>query len=127
MTTARFPPAARLRNPQAFRRVFRRGQRHVDGCFVVIAKGNDLGSPRLGLAIAKRRARRAVDRNRIKRLVRESFRCYADYLPGVDIVVLARSQTVQRDNRSLRNSLDRHWRRVTEARESAYGRNKPTG
>lgn len=125
MAQARFPPAARLRHPRAFRSVFETGSRHVDGCFVVIAAANNQGRPRLGLAISKRRARRAVDRNRIKRLARESFRAHARQLPGVDIVVLARSKTSARDNQSLYLSFAWHWQRVIEAHASANGSNQP--
>lgn len=127
MAQARLPPTARLRHPQAFRNAFKNGRRHVDDCFVVIVAANNLDMPRLGLAISKRRAKRAVDRNRIKRLVRERFRLAAAGLPGVDIVVLARSGTRQRDNRTLSLSLDRHWQRVVKAHAHANGSNKPTG
>lgn len=127
MARARFPPTARLRNPRAFRRAFRHGKRYVDGCFVVIVVDNGSRDPRLGLAISKRRAPRAVDRNRIKRIVRERFRVAAPDLPGVDIVILARSKTAADSRRALHASLERHWRRVIAAHASAHGTNKLTG
>jgi len=92
--------------------VFAQGRRSADGCFVVIAAANGGTMPRLGLAIAKRRLGRAVDRNRVKRIVRESFRHHAAELPAVDIVVLARSGLAERDNARLFDSLARHWRRL---------------
>ena len=48
----------------------------------------------MGLAIAKKCARRAVDRNRLKRLVRESFRLERLGLPGLDLVVMCRRDAV---------------------------------
>ena len=42
---------------------------------------------RLGLVIGKRAVRRAVDRNRVKRVLRETFRIRRLELPCVDIVV----------------------------------------
>jgi ribonuclease P protein component len=101
-----------LRHAREFERVFERGHRNADDCFTVIAAANDGNNPRLGLAIAKRRAPRAVDRNRIKRIVRESFRHHAADLPAVDIVVLARPGTAYRDNARLYASLGGHWQRL---------------
>lgn len=104
--------AARLRRAREFETVFARGRRSVDTCFTVIAAPNGGDRPRLGMAIAKRRAARAVDRNRIKRVVRESFRNHAAELPPLDVVVLARSATVRCDNARLFASLASHWRRL---------------
>lgn len=48
-------------------------------------RGNDVGVARLGMIVAKKVLRRAVDRNRAKRVVRESFRRQS--LEAVDVVV----------------------------------------
>jgi ribonuclease P protein component len=53
-----------------------------------------------------------VARNRVKRLVRESFRHAQDDLAGLDLVVMARSGIAATPNRPLREALDRHWRRL---------------
>ena len=66
----------------------------------------------MGLAIARKQVRRAVDRNRLKRLVREVFRHHRAGLTGVDLVVMARSAAVKADNAALRASLVRHFARV---------------
>jgi len=65
---------------------------------------------RLGLAIAKKQIPRAVDRNRIKRVVRESFRILQ--LHEHDFVVLARRDTVTATNAQLFLSLKHHWDRL---------------
>jgi ribonuclease P protein component len=64
------------------------------------------------LAIAKRHVRAAVQRNRIKRLIRESFRHSRAALAGLDLVVMARPGLVDRNNRELSDSLRRHWNRL---------------
>jgi len=66
---------------------------------------------RLGLAVGKKRIRRAVARNRIKRLIRESFRHHAHLLPALDVVVLCRCDATP-SNESLRRSLQSHWQRI---------------
>ena len=69
---------------------------------------------RLGLAVGKKRIRRAVARNRIKRLIRESFRHHAHLLPGLDVVVLCRCDATP-GNDALRRSLESHWRRIAQS------------
>lgn len=107
-----FPRANRLTSAADFERVFKRAQRSGDNFFTVLYCCNDLGYPRLGLAIAKKRVRRAVGRNRIKRIVREGFRRAKNQLLGVDIVIMARDQTGSAVNSELFASLEHHWRAV---------------
>ncbi|EXJ17140.1 ribonuclease P protein component [Imhoffiella purpurea] len=77
--------------------------------FVVLYRYNELEQPRLGLAISKKCARRAVDRNRLKRIVRESFRIHRERLPGVDIVVLCSHGATSHPNRRLFQALEQAW------------------
>ena len=62
--------------------------------------------------MAKKHLRRAVQRNRIKRLVRESFRRHRSELAGLDIVVLVRPGIAEADNTTLLAALDHHWERL---------------
>ena len=109
-----FPKRARLLKRADFDRVFARARRSVDDCFTVLARGNDDGQARLGIAIARKHAARATQRNRIKRLVRERFRAEQQQLAGLDLVVMGRRGIAERDNDELRSSLDRHWKRLIE-------------
>ncbi len=113
-TPAGFPKRARLLTRRDFDRVFGRATRSVDDCFTVLARPNDAGGPRLGLAIARKHARAAVARNRVKRLVRESFRHHQGELGPLDIVVLGRQGLAKRGNVELIASLARHWKRLHE-------------
>jgi ribonuclease P protein component len=54
---------------------------------MVMARPNQVGHPRLGMVVAKRLLARAVDRNRVKRCMRESFRQVLQELPACDFVV----------------------------------------
>lgn len=109
---ASFEPEARLHAPPEFRRVFAHGEKHASAGLVIIAAASDQPQARLGLALAKRRIRRAVDRNRVKRVVRESFRQARIDLPAIDIVVLARSQTSAMSNATLATQLATIWQRI---------------
>ena len=79
---------------------------------MLVHRSEQAAAPRLGLAIAARVVGNAVSRNRIKRLVRESFRLHQHELPAVDIVVSARSLARTADNAAIIRSLERHWRAV---------------
>jgi ribonuclease P protein component len=78
---------ARLVNKADFDRVFADNQRARTDYVMVMALPNQVGYPRLGMVVAKRLLSRAVDRNRVKRCVRESFRQVLPELPACDFVV----------------------------------------
>jgi len=107
------PKYARLTRPIEFKRVFTKPAVCADECFKVLARRNNANRPRLGMAVSRQVDRRAVGRNRIKRLIRESFRQrFADGGPAVDFVVLPRHASATISNRRLRLSLDRLWTRT---------------
>lgn len=109
---ARFPRRARLLKPGDFKAAFERGNKLNERWLSALVAANDQGQPRLGLAVPKKVARRAVDRNRIKRHIRESFRERQAQLPAVDIVILARGGCTQATPEQLRQLLDRLWTRI---------------
>lgn len=57
---------------------------------LMLARPNGLKEARLGLIVAKKNVRLAVKRNRIKRVVRDSFRLNQQALETLDIIFLAR-------------------------------------
>jgi ribonuclease P protein component len=69
-------------------------------------------SSRLGLAISKKQIRRAVDRNRLKRHIRESFRHHRKRLTGLDLVVMARPAAGLADKKQLNISLAELMRKL---------------
>ena len=107
-----FPRHARLLRPAEFSQVFKQPIRTSDRLFTILAIRNKETQARLGLAISKKHAKRAVDRNRIKRLIRESFRLHQHALPAVDLVVMAKPATKSADNRQILQSLQQHWSRL---------------
>jgi ribonuclease P protein component len=102
--------------------VFAEPARSSDRFFTVLARPSSASSARLGLTVSRRAAKRAVDRNRLKRLAREAFRHNAA-LPPWDFVVLARPGADRADRRLLRASLDRHFEQLSKAANAA----KPHG
>ena len=99
-----FPRERRLRTWKEFGRVFADPVRSSDRFFTILARPNDVGMARLGLAISRKAAKRAVDRNRLKRIAREVFRHKT--LPAWDYVVTARPQAASAPSAALHESLD---------------------
>ena len=103
------PRVMRLAEAQDYAHVFERPWRSADQLVVVLGRRNGRSIPRLGLAISRRQVRRAVGRNRLKRLIRESFRAHQQTLQGIDVVVIGRAAASGASNKTLLGSLSRHW------------------
>ena len=93
----------------------RKGKRLGDALFAVSYVANDVGHPRLGMAISARAIRSAVHRNRIRRIVRETFRMCQHELPAVDLFISVRSIATASANDVLVDSLRRLWRGICRA------------
>ena len=111
--TNRFGKSKRLICATDYRAVFndarwRVGQKH----FLLLARANDHGHHRLGLAVAKKHVRLATGRNRIKRGAREAFRTLPESLPGLDIIFLTRPGAASSGPGVLNADLPRQLQRL---------------
>jgi ribonuclease P protein component len=113
----RFSDDNRLLNAADFGRVFQEATRSRDRFFTVLCRHNTSNRARLGLAISKKHCRRATARNRIKRIVRESFRQQPDLLAGLDVVVINQPGAKTASNGELFESLTGHWQRCSKAKD----------
>lgn len=102
-----FPKTSRLLNAADYKAVFSNAQFKVS-CrqFLVLANRNDKSGARIGLVIAKKNVALAVERNRLKRQLRNTFRHNKELLDKLDLVVLARKDADKLDNKELINTID---------------------
>lgn len=107
-----FPKTHRLLVPSQYQRVFKKGCKRRGPLFTFFVCRNELSYARLGLAIAKRHEPLAVERNRIKRIIRESFRHYQQKLKGIDIVVLMQKRVHEISNTCLYQNLNQQWQNL---------------
>jgi ribonuclease P protein component len=106
-----FQSRQRLRKRIDFDRVFRRGVRLDGRLFMLVAAANGLTQDRLGLAV-NRRVGGAVVRNRLRRLLRESFRRLEPMSRScADLVIVGKPElaaaSLQEIDRELRDRLRR--------------------
>jgi ribonuclease P protein component len=112
----KFSRQSRLLKPAEFKLVFQQPIRSGDDCFRILARANGKQRHRLGMAISKKVCAKAVGRNRIKRVVRESFRARmvgSATDNNLDFVVMATVQAANQSNKILDESLSAHWQRLT--------------
>mgnify|MGYP000244682950 CR=1 FL=1 len=114
MVTYEFNRESRLLTPGQFQRVFSNPARFGSSHITILITANTSNKSRLGLAIAKKRVKLAVQRNRIKRQIRESFRLNQHKLPHIDIVVMVKSGTDQLDNKEITRQLEKIWRKIIQ-------------
>ena len=102
-----FEKTRRLLKKSDYDFVFDQAKKVVSSDFIFLYRDNTLGHARLGLAISKKKMSKAHDRNRAKRILRESFRTRC--LPAIDIVVLARTNLSNVQNAVISNNLNHTW------------------
>lgn len=101
-----FPPFRRIRERPDFQKTFRRGKRLYSPYYILYYRPNNLGHPRIGVITSKRNARKAVQRNRVKRVARETFRLKQVELKHVDMVLIAQRKSNDASNEELKKCLE---------------------
>ena len=110
---ASFPKGKRLLNAKDYSRVFDKAEAKASHKYLLLlARQNNGPGHRLGLVIAKKNVRLAVQRNRIKRLAREFFRQLPGSDTSIDVVLLTRRGIDQLDNAELSTILQQQWQKL---------------
>ncbi|MBQ84889.1 MAG: ribonuclease P protein component [Gammaproteobacteria bacterium] len=110
MATQSFPKASRLLNAADYSAVF--DQTHFKvSCryFLILARLSHDTNTRLGLIVAKKNIPAAIQRNRMKRLIRTSFRSLNPFPRHLDLIVLVRKGADEIHNRQAFALLNTLW------------------
>ena len=107
----RFPRSARVRTRAEYTVVFDQARRCSDPLMSLHWRLTDTPA-RLGMAVSRKVDPRAVGRNRIKRVLRDTVRHLLPELAGGDYVVVARQAAAQASNEQIRQALLRLLRRA---------------
>lgn len=81
----------------------------------MLAADNDRHVSRLGTVVSKKVAGNAVERNRLRRLLKETFRL-SQVEPGIDVVIVARPPAGGKSNAELMEVLYGMWRKLATKR-----------
>jgi len=122
LAPANLPRHRKLLKPFEFAAVLKDGKRYAGKFVVLVVRRFPERLARLGLAIAKKHAKLAKDRNQIKRIARESFRALRLRLPPVEIVVLTRSREKKADapdQKLLRMEFDELFKKIATIKLAA--------
>lgn len=119
---AGLPKQVRLLNKADYNLVFNKSAKVSNSLFLILIHKTSKPYSRLGLVISKKVDKRAVQRNRIKRIARESFRntCFSIHC---DYVVLARAKVTSTNNQEVFNSLEELWVKA-QTKINRLGNNK---
>src|SRR5574344_3054220 len=118
MANNTFPRSVRILTTEEYDKVFKNPVRASEPGVLILARKNEsqTGS-RLGLVIPKKVLKRAVWRNRVKRIARETFRLNQHSLQNLDLVVLARPKIEDISNSELSAIFRRLWRQISHRLE----------
>ncbi|MGA0799391.1 MAG: ribonuclease P protein component [Steroidobacteraceae bacterium] len=105
----RFPAANRVLRKVDFESAYRQGRRHGNPLFSLVIHQAATAVPRLGMAIAAKTVGNAVARNKLRRIIRESFRHAQHRLPAADYIIGARAAVRGASAQSIRESLEGLW------------------
>ncbi len=114
MTNFNFGDDVRLRCAADYKSVFDGALLKVhQPHFLFLAKPSEFAlKSRLGIVVAKKKVRRAHERNRVKRLTRESFRLHQQQLEQLDIVVMPKQGIDAVANAELHQELQFAWQKL---------------
>ncbi|MGI2155276.1 ribonuclease P protein component [Shewanella oncorhynchi] len=113
MTSYTFSRELRLLTPAQFKSVFSNPIKASSAEITLLAIPNTEQHPRMGLTVAKRYVKRANQRNRIKRVIRDSFRLNQHDIPHLDIVVLVRNGVMDMENAEINKLIEKLWRKLS--------------
>ena len=110
-----FPKEVRLLTASDYSSVFQDVQLRVSSKnFLILARNHKMDQPRLGIIVAKKNVKLAVERNRIKRQLRETFRRQRNLLPNLDIVLLAKKGANSGNNSLIAKELNYLWQKLKQ-------------
>ena len=121
-----FSKQQRLLNSRDFKGVFDGATCRVSHRFLLLlALPNKRAVARLGVVVSRKAARRAHDRNRIKRHLREQFRLQQHSFTQLDIVALVKPGLSELDNQKLVGLINEQWLRLRQRSDTLVTRETP--
>lgn len=110
-----YPRELRLLTGEDFQKVFDAVEIKVpDQRILILSRANGLDHPRIGFIISKKNIRRAVKRNLVRRIIRESFRLNQENLPAHDMIIMARKGAGEISSEDIHRLAKKCWSRLNK-------------
>jgi len=106
----RFTRDYRLLNSSDYKEVFDNAEYKVSCRYILMIAIKHRNQSRVGIVVSKKNIPKATKRNRVKRLIRESFRVTKSQIPNLDVIVLIRRGIDDLPNVKISSKLDSLWR-----------------
>ncbi|CAL4317657.1 Ribonuclease P protein component [Buchnera aphidicola (Periphyllus testudinaceus)] len=106
-----FKKKFRLLNSIQYKYVFKNPYKVQFKKILILGKKNKMKYPRLGISISKKNVKKSVDRNYIKRLIREFFRIYRNKFFMMDFIVIVKKKIYKNKKKIFLNKLKYLWSR----------------
>ena len=98
--------------PSEFQTIYKHGQWVANRELVANFKSQNNHTSRIGITVSKKVSKRAIDRNRIKRQIREWFRRKKLLCADFDLIITAKPSVIIKTNQEIQHSLNDLWRKV---------------
>ena len=115
----RFKFNQHLRGRDAFSRVLNEGHRYRANSLSVFSSPNHLTYCRIGIILPKKQVKRAVDRNYIKRLLKENFRLSQHQFSSRDFVIFGYRGLTQMTKTELQALVASVWQKLQKSQASS--------
>jgi ribonuclease P protein component len=107
-----FPAKLKIKKNNEIKQLFRQ-KKIAQNSLVIFSKQNNLSYPRLAVTITKKNIRTAVARNRIKRIIKESFRLHQNIIQGFDVIVKVYKEAGLLTNKEISQCLKKLWEKLS--------------
>lgn len=116
-----FPGRYKLKKTDEFSSVFSFRRRIYGECLVLHHQPNGLETPRLGIVVGKKVARRAVARNYMRRVLREWFRLNREQIGALDLVIRVQKPFARADRERIQQELQNLLLRLKSVKARPHG------
>ena len=96
----------RIHTTTEFHRVYSARQRLSGYYYLLYYRNNNFGCARLGVVASRRSLKKAIMRNRARRIVKEGFRIQKYHLPSIDIVFIVKSRSMEASKKELHECIN---------------------
>ena len=110
--TNKFQSKLKIKKSAEFANIYSKNKYFYNSGLIMLTKNNNLENPRLGISIPKKNLKLSVQRNKIKRIIKESFRLNYKKIDKLDIVLIGGKNINKFNIKNTQKSLLELWKKI---------------